>query len=951
MKRSFFITLFTVLLVVAGSLLACQPGKNRESNTDADRSGQLTLATQLEESLFEYILNPWYPRVMDTIHGGYHSEFNRDWSPGEGSGEKALVQQARHVWATSRICEAYPEKEEFLKYAAHGFHFLRDAMWDQEFGGFHAYCTKEGEPVERSINDKRIYGQAFALYGLSQYFRMSKNPGALRLAKKAFLWMEEHAHDKQYGGYFETLRRDGTPVLPEDAVDTPGGFGAGLKDYNSSIHIMEAFTELYLVWPDDLVRERLEEMFLLIRDTFVHPDGYLQLYFQADWTHLSPNPAEEEQGRMNWFFNHFTYGHDVETAFLLLETAHVLGWGGNEKTHHAAKQLVDHSLASGWDTIAGGFFDAGVAGEKGIRIVNNYKSWEHIDTYLIDKTYGGWYNNATDTYPDNVDQGKSHIWKTSYHNARGMLNCIKMLRSLEQPNIVFILADDMGHSDPGCYGSEILETPNIDALASNGLRFTNFYNTGRCWPTRTSLLSGYYPHQILSDPIHGVDYKASAVQPVNTTWLPSILQEHGYRCYHSGKWHIVRKVPEQSEMSHIDVGFDHSYRTKDGRHLQPHLLWEDGKEISVPEPGSGYEASVAIVDYAIKYLKEHKQKSGDEPFFEYIAFIAPHFPLQAMQKDIDMYREKFLMGWDEIRTLRTENRKELGFDVHRVNALEPERFAPWNLTPEELITQIDSAETGRAIPWNNLTEKQKEFQATKMAIHAAMVTRMDREIGRYMAALKELGYFENTILFFCSDNGASTEIMNRANKHTIGALPGSADTYLCLGPGWSSAANTPFRLHKIWVHEGGIATPMVVHWPQGIQETNAFRNIPAHVIDIAPTILELAGADPSELNGDFEAPGISLVPFLIQDIQIERPPLFFHHERKKALRHGNWKITTIKEDGEWELYDLSKDRGETNNLTDQNPEKLDELVSLWEAQRKRIIEQTGGTDTTTLQPQ
>ena len=514
----------------------------------------------------------------------------------------------------------------------------------------------------------------------------------------------------------------------------------------------------------------------------------------------------------------------------------------------------------------------------------------------------------------------------------------------EKPNIVFILADDMGHSDPGCYGSEILETPNIDALAAGGLRFTNFYNTGRCWPTRTSLLSGFYPHQVLSDPMPGVDYSAASILPVNTTWLPAVLKEHGYNTYHSGKWHMVRKVPEQSQMSHSEVGFDRSYRTEDGRHLRPHHLWEDGMEIVVPEEGS-YEASMAIVDHAIKYLKEHKQKNGDKPFFEYIAFIAPHFPLQAMQYDIDMYRDKFLVGWDEIRRLRTENREELGFDVHEVYALEPERFAPWNLSPEELITQIDSSDTGRAVPWNDLTEEQKQFQATKMAIHAAMVTRMDREIGRYMDALKALGYFENTIVLFCSDNGASTEIMNRADKHTIGAIPGSADTYLCLGPGWSSAANTPFRLHKTWVHEGGIATPMVVHWPEGIKETNAFRSMPAHIIDISPTLLELAGIDPVELTGRFEAPGISLVPFFSEDVKTERTPIFFHHERKKALRHGDWKITTIEEDGAWELYDLSTDRGETMNLADQNPEKLQELVSHWNAQRTRIIEQIDASDT------
>jgi arylsulfatase A-like enzyme len=512
-------------------------------------------------------------------------------------------------------------------------------------------------------------------------------------------------------------------------------------------------------------------------------------------------------------------------------------------------------------------------------------------------------------------------------------------RPPEKPNIVFILADDLGHSDRGCFGAEVIRTPNIDSLAANGIRFTSFYNTGRCWPTRTSLLSGYYPHQVLSDPLQGVDYKEGAFRPVNETWLPALLKNHGYSCYHSGKWHIFRRLPEYREMTHSEVGFDRSYRTEDGRHLRPQLLREDGDTIPLPAPGSGYEASVAIVDYAIKYLREHKQEHGDAPFFAYIAFIAPHFPLQAMQEDIDAYRGKFIMGWDEIRALRAENREKLGFSVHALNPLEPERFAPWNLTPEELVTQIDPAETGRAVPWSELTDPQQQFQATKMAIHAAMITRMDKEIGRYIAALKELDCFNNTIIFFCSDNGASTEIMNRADRHTIGALPGSADSYLCLGPGWSTAANTPFRLHKTWVHEGGIATPLVVHWPEGIRDKNGFRNMPAHIIDIAPTLLELAGGDKDELDGRFEAPGISLLPFLKEDVRMERPPLFFHHMGKSALRHGDWKIVTVESGEAWELYDLSVDRGETRNLADQHQEKLNELVHLWETKREEIIGQ------------
>jgi len=449
------------LLMLALALSSCQ-NRLREKQ-GAQTEPLLALADSLESSLFTYILEPWYPLVIDTVNGGYHSNFAYDWSREANSGTRALVQQARHVWATSLVHENYPKKNEYLDYASNGFRFLKDAMWDLEFGGFHAYCTQEGLPVENSLNEKKVYGQAFAVYGLSKYYSVSRDPEALDLVKKTFLWLEDHVHDQEYGGYFENLRRNGSPVLEPDPTGGPNSsLNAGIKDYNSSIHVMEALTELYQIWPDSLVRVRLEEMFHLIRDTFVHPDGYLQLFFEPDWTLVNRDPAVEGDEEGQWILDHYTYGHDVETAFLLLETAHVLGWGEEEKTRHIAKKLVDHSLASGWDSVNGGFFDAGVDGENGIRIVNNHKSWwglvegmnalllmhtlypedsqdydalfleawEHIDSYLIDKTYGGWYNAATDTYPETVNQPKSHIWKTTYHNVRGMVHCIHMLHEL-----------------------------------------------------------------------------------------------------------------------------------------------------------------------------------------------------------------------------------------------------------------------------------------------------------------------------------------------------------------------------------------------------------------------------------------------------------------------------------------------------------------------------------------
>ena len=447
-------------------LSACGNREKVKTSDNKDQNERIILADELEESLFRYIIEPWYPANIDSLNGGYNSIFNYNWSLPEKPGMKALVQQARHVWSTSFLYECYPSNKDFLKYARHGSGFLKDQMWDKEYGGFYYACEHNGLPDPESMNDKRIYGQSFALYGLSKYYMVSGDQEILDLVKKEFLWMEEQAHDAEHGGYFEYLNRDGSPKYFKDLSENQRkeNPSTGLKDYNSSIHLMEAFTELYRIWPDELVKTRLEEMFYLIRDTFVHPDGYLILFFYPDWVSVPSSTMDSLSGGNYFYTQHFSYGHDVETAFLLLETSEALGLDHDKKTLNIARKLVDHSLQTGWDDLAGGFYDAGRKFEDGTRIIDRHKSWwaqveglnallmmaelfpedttayfnyfekqwDYINTNLVDKEFGGWYNFGLDTYPESRFQPKSHIWKTTYHNIRGMVRCIRMLRGTDQ---------------------------------------------------------------------------------------------------------------------------------------------------------------------------------------------------------------------------------------------------------------------------------------------------------------------------------------------------------------------------------------------------------------------------------------------------------------------------------------------------------------------------------------
>jgi cellobiose epimerase len=423
---------------------------------------RLQLANEMELSIQTELLNKWYPQCVDSIYGGFITTYTYDFKP-TGQQDKFIVTQARHTWTTAKASELYPNLSYYIKCSRNGFNFMRDVMWDKTHGGFYNLVTREGKDKSSPQAPKEAYGNAFAIYALSAYYHASKDTAALNLAKKAFMWLEKHSHDPKYKGYYQHLQMDGTPVVR--GVSVPSTSDLGYKDQNSSIHLLEAFTELYGVWPDPLVRERLQEMLFLIRDKIVTPKGYLVLFFTPDWKPISYRDSSKEVILQHRNLNHVSFGHDVETAYLMLEASHALGLKNDTKTLTVSKRMLDHSLQNGWDIKLGGFYDEGYyfKDSSKISIIKDSKNWwaqaeglntlllmadkypsdklhyydhfkqlwNYVQTYMIDHEYGDWYEEGLDREPERKTALKGHVWKATYHQSRAMFNCVKRLRNPE----------------------------------------------------------------------------------------------------------------------------------------------------------------------------------------------------------------------------------------------------------------------------------------------------------------------------------------------------------------------------------------------------------------------------------------------------------------------------------------------------------------------------------------
>lgn len=480
------------------------------------------------------------------------------------------------------------------------------------------------------------------------------------------------------------------------------------------------------------------------------------------------------------------------------------------------------------------------------------------------------------------------------------------------PNIILIMADDMGFSDISCFGSEIA-TPNIDALAEDGLTFTQFYNTGRCCPSRASLLTGLYSHRAGIGQMVGLRDHPSYLGYLNDQCLTiaEALQPAGYHSYLSGKWHVgsarehwpLQRGFEKFYGSNTSQG--HYFRVYEGR-----LLLHNNREVDTPE---GWYATDAFTDSTIAFIERHQETRADEPFFMYLAYTAPHWPIHALPEDLELYEGKYAGGYDSVRQVRYGNMK---------------RLALLNELPE--LSPLDET-----VPdWSDVN---RQDEARKMEVYAAMIHRMDQGIGKIMQRVKDLGIERNTVVVFLSDNGGCAEEIHRSEP---GAVIGETASYESIGLPWGNVANTPFRKFKSWVHEGGISTPLIIKYPQMIKEGSKTSEV-GHIIDLMPTFLELAGLNYPEAAGGkqlLSIDGKSLVPVFTTGTREGHEVLFWEHEGKRAVRKGQWKLVSAY-NSEWELYDIANDRDESDDLSGQHPDKVNELRRLYEdwATRNQVL--------------
>jgi arylsulfatase A-like enzyme len=494
----------------------------------------------------------------------------------------------------------------------------------------------------------------------------------------------------------------------------------------------------------------------------------------------------------------------------------------------------------------------------------------------------------------------------------------------KKPNIVLIMADDMGFSDMGAMGSEI-KTPSLDALAEKGILYKQFYNGARCCPTRASLMTGLYPHQAgmgwMTVRDLGTESYVGELNH-NSVTIAEVLKSCGYNTYMSGKWHLVsdKNTSQDSDKNAwpLQRGFDRFFGTLvgSGSYYTPTALVTQN---TIIEASENFYYTNAISDTAVSMIKENMLT--DSPFFMYVSYTAPHWPLHAYKDDYEPYINKYSVGWDSIRQQRFKRQKEL------------------EIIDEDWILSQRNAE---APAWDTLSDEKKEEMKLRMAIYAAQIEVMDRGIGRIIAELQKEKELDNTLIFFLQDNGGCAEFISGQNQDL--AILGTDESFESYRLPWANASNTPFRLFKHWTHEGGISTPLIVHWPEGVVNSGRMSDRPGQLMDIMATCIEVTGAKyPSQFKGHqiHNLEGESLLHSIKNESDKRESVMYWEHEANRAVRSGDWKLvleasTEYPFDGKWELYNMVDDRTETNDLAETYPEKVEEMKTMWEDWAQRI---------------